>query len=273
MRLGAGPNEGRTLTAGAAGPRRKLIAVVAAAVLIIGGGVAALVGVTQYNAETDRLCEVALGTASDARTAQEASLTAADVALEAVESVELPDGGTSTFYADMSGLDASAATDRAPAVEERPSGAELIAAVVDAQTAIVEADVTDECEDRDQAIAITDASAVATAAAESLDEAVAALGDDFATFQTDESARLAAEKKAAEEAAAAESARLAAEQAAEAERQRQAEQDSYDGGDSYGGGGDGNGGGGGGGGGGLIVPPHGGGGCPPGTTFQGEGCS
>ena len=273
MRLGASPNEGRTLTAGAARPRPKLVAVLTAAVLVIGGGVAALVGVTQYNAETARLCEVALGTASDALETKQVSLSAADNALKAIETTELPDGGTSTLYADMPAVKAAVATDTAVAVEARRSGAEMIAAVVKAQTALVDANVTDECDDRNQAIIITEASAVATAAAESLDEAVVALGDDFATFQVEESARLAAEKKAAEEAAAAEAARLATEQAAEAERQRQAEQDSYDGGDSYGGGGDGNGGGGSGGGGGLIVPPHGGGGCPPGTTFQGEGCS
>ena len=271
--MGASPNEGRALTAAVKRPRRKLVAIVAAAVLVVGGGVAAAVGVTQYNAETARLCEVALVSGAGARTAQEGSLAAAGAALEAVESVELPDGGTSTLYADLPAVEVATGTGTAPAVEARPSGAERIAAVTEAQAVLAEAEVVDECSDRDQATAITEVSDDAAVAVGDLDEAVAALSDDFAAFQVAEAARLAAEKKAAEEAAAEEAARIAAEQVAEGERQRQAEIDAWNRNNSGGGTNNNNNGGGTNNNGGQIIPPNGGGGCPPGTTFQGEGCS
>lgn len=243
-------------------PRRKRTrfwVLLIAAALVAGGGIAAVLSVNAYNAETARLCNVALENAETAHNAAQETVASAADALTAVESTELPDGGTSTAYADRPAVEAAADA------EGRPISAELIEEVSSRRDELAKAKATEQCGDRDQAERLTSDSEATVSDADTLNEATAVLLADFEQFQADESVRIAAEKKAAEEAAAAEAARVAAEQAAAEEAARQAEQ-SYSGGDYTGGssGSDDNSGGGGNGGGGkIIVPPHGGGGCPP----------
>ncbi|PRI10882.1 hypothetical protein [Leucobacter massiliensis] len=267
-----------------AAPRRKRtrfwVPLIAAA-LVAGGGIAAVVSVNTYKAETARLCDVALENAETAHNAaQEAAASATD-ALTAVENTELPAGGTSTAYADRKAVEevkaqkAEGDKPEVKAVPARQSGADFVKDVTDAKAGLAEAEeaLAEACETRDDAEQATAQAKAVTDAAKALDTASTALTEDFALFQADEAARLAAEKKAAEEAAAAEAARQAAEQAAAEEAVRQAaEQQSWDSGNSgnsgnWGGDGGGNPGGGGGsnGGGTQIAPPPGqsGGGCPP----------
>lgn len=253
--------------------RTRLWALLIAAAIVVSGGIAAVVSVNAYSAETARLCDAALENAETAHNAAQEAVASADHALTAVENTELPDGGISTAYADRPAVEATADA------EARPGGAELIEEVTSRRDALAKAIAAEQCGDRDQAARLTSDSGAIVSVVDTLNEATAGLLADFEQFQADESARIAAEKKAAEEAAAAEAARVAAEQAAAEEAARQAEQ-SYSGGDytggssggdgysGGGGGGGGNFGGGGGGGGGMIAPPPGqsGGGCPPGTT-------
>lgn len=242
--------------------RARFWALLIAAALVASGGIAAVIGINAYSTETARLCNVALENAETAHNAAQAAVASATDALTAVDSTELPDGRTSTAYADRPAAEATDDT------EARPSGAALIEDMTSGRDALAKAKAAEQCGDRDQAERLTSDTEATVSDADTLNEATAALLADFEQFQADESARIAAEKKAAEEAAAAEAARVAAEQAAAEEAARQAEQ-SYSGGDYTGGssGGDGNSGGGGNGGGGtIIVPPHGGGGCPPGQT-------
>lgn len=252
--------------------RTRSWALLIAAVLVAGGGIAAVVSVNSYNAETARLCHVALENAETAHNAtQEAAASATD-ALTAVENTELPDGGTSTAYADRKAVEAVKAQKaegdkpEVKAVPARQSGADFVKDVTDVKADLAKAEkaLADACETREDAAAIDAQAKAVTDAAKKLDAASTALTEDFALFQADEAARLAAEKKAAEEAAAAEAARIAAEQAAAEEAARQAEQESWNGGDSGNWGGGGNSGNSGGGGT-QIAPPPGqsGGGCPP----------
>lgn len=268
--------------------RKKIIAIVAAAALVLGGGIAAVVAKQSYDAETLAICEVATSEHAKAVKSAQAAVQAADDALEAVKSTELPDGaGTSTDYAARPGAEAVEAQKaegdkpEVEAVPARPSAAELIedaTAARDALQKLIDEKVA-ECDTRDDAQALDAGADKLSSSAATLDEAVLALTDDFAVFQTEEAARIAAEKKAAEEAAAAaaaaeaEAARIAAEQAAQESWSGGYDDYSYDsgysgGGGGYTGGGGGGGGGGNSGGGGMIAPPPGqsGGGCPPGTT-------
>lgn len=259
--------------------KKKIIAIAAAVALVLGGGIASVVAVSNYNAETQALCVAATEGAAQARTTAKTAQQGADAALEAAEGTTLPESaGTSTKYADRKPVE------EVKAVPARQSGADFVKDVTDAKAELAKAEkaLTDACETREEASAIDAQAKAVSDAAKTLDAASTALTEDFALFQADEAARLAAEKKAAEEAAAAEAARQAAEQAAaeEAVRQAAAQQESwsnsYDDGYYSGGGGDYSGGGGGGGGGGtMIVPPNGGGGCPPGMSQSpnGEGCS
>lgn len=240
--------------------RKRLTVGIVASVLVIGGGIAAVIGVNAYSAETERLCDAALEKAETAHTAARAEIEAADDALTAVESTKLPDGGTSTSYSERPAAETTDNTDA------RPSGAELIEETTSRRDALTEAKDPEQCSDRDQAERITSSSKKTESDTDSLEKAVTKLLTDFEQFQTEETARIAAEKQAAQKAAA-EAQRVAAEEAA-----RQAEQ-SYSGDDytdsGYSGGG-------GGGGGTMIPPPPGqsGGGCPPGMAQSpnGEGC-
>lgn len=256
--------------------RTRSWALLIAAVLVAGGGIAAVVSVNSYNAETARLCHVALENAETAHNAtQEAAASATD-ALTAVENTELPDGGTSTAYADRKAVEAVKAQKaegdkpEVKAVPARQSGADFVKDATDAKADLAKAEkaLADACETREDAAAIDAQAKAVTDAAKKLDAASTALAEDFAIFQADEAARIAAEKKAAAEA---EAARIAAEQAAAEEAARIAAEQAnyyddggyYGGGNSgggdggyYGGGGGGNSGGGGGGT--IIVPPRGG---------------
>ncbi|MBC9944452.1 hypothetical protein ICL81_08010 [Leucobacter sp. cx-328] len=267
-------------SAGAKKNKKAIIAIAAAAALVLGGGVASAVAVNNYNTETQALCVAATDKVAEARTTAKTAQQGADAALAAVEDTTLPESaGTSTKYADRKAVEevkaqkAEGDKPEVKAVPARQSGADFVGDVTDAKEELTKAEkaLADTCETRDNAAASDTQVKAVTDAAKKLDAASTALTEDFALFQADEAARLAAEKKAAEEAAAAEAARIAAEQAAAEEAARQAEQESWD--NSYGGGYDdgyynpGNGGGGGGGnsggGGTIIVPPNGGGGCPP----------
>ncbi len=267
--------------------KKKIIAIAAAAALVLGGGIASAVAVSNSNAETERLCVVATESATQARTTAKTAQQGADAALKAAESTTLPESaGTSTKYADRKAVEevkaqkAEGDKPEVKAVPARQSGADFVKDVTDAKAELAKAEkaLADACETREVATAIDAQAKAVTDAAKKLDSASTALTEDFALFQADEAARLAAEKKAAEEAAAAEAARIAAEQVAAEEAARQAEQESWD--NSYDDGyyNPGNGGGGGnngGGGGTMIEPPNGGGGCPPGMSQSpnGEGCS
>ena len=270
--------------AGAKKSKKKIFAIAAAVALVLGGGIASAVAVSNSNAETERLCVVATESATQARTTAKTAQQGADAALAAVEDTTLPESaGTSTKYADRKAVEAVKAQNaegdkpEVKAVPARKSGADFVKDVTDAKAELTKAEkaLADTCETREDVTAIDAQVTAVTDAAKKLDSASTALTEDFALFQADEAARLAAEKKAAEEAAAAEAARIAAEQAAAEEAARQAEQESWDNSyddDYYGGGG---GGGSTGGGGTMIVPPNGGGGCPPGMSQSpnGEGCS
>lgn len=254
--------------AGAKKNKKAIIAIAAAAALALGGGVASAVAVSNYNTETQALCVAATDAAAQARTTAKTAQQGADAALTAAESTTLPkSAGTSTKYADRKAVEevkaqkAEGDKPEVKAVPARQSGADFIKDVTDAKAELAKAEkaLTDACETREDVTAIDAQIAAVTDAAKKLDAASTALTEDFALFQADEAARLAAEKKAAEEAAAAEAARIAAEEAAAAaawEAEQNSWSNSYD--DDSGGGGNSGGGGGGGGGGTIIVPPHGG---------------
>lgn len=282
-------------SAGAKKNKKAIIAIAAAIALVLGGGVATAVGMSNYNAETQALCVAATEGAAQARKTAQTAQQGADAALKAAEGTTLPESaGTSTNYADRKAVEevkaqkAEGDKPEVKAVPARKSGADFIKDITDAKAELAKAEkaLADTCEAREDAEQVTAQAKAVADAVKTLDAASTALTEDFALFQADEAARLAAEKKAAEEAAAAEAARIAAEQAAAEEAARQAEQSSWDNSydeDYYGGGGNSGGGGVGGGGGGgsnsgggtMIVPPNGGGGCPPGMSQSpnGEGCS
>jgi uncharacterized membrane protein YgcG len=216
-------------------PRKKLFAMLATMVLIAGGITLTSVRVANANAEeTARQCTVALKEGASATTLAAASLAATDSALVAVTSTTLPtDGGPSTAYADRPGapVAAVAATDGVPAVAEiaavpaRLSGADLVGAATTARAALAEIVIPTTCTERDQANHIGTLATTSTVATGTLDTGVTAMTADFAVFQTEEAARIAAEIEAARIAAEIEAARVAAEAeaarvAAEAEAAR-----------------------------------------------------
>jgi uncharacterized membrane protein YgcG len=252
--------------------RKKLFAMLAAVVIIVSGITLTSVGVANANAEeTARQCTVATKNSADATKAAKASLAAVDTALEAVTVLELPEGaGTSTDYAARPGVEAVKvvpaveasdgveAVAGVDAIEARADGAGHIAEATTARAALVKIKFDTKCSDRDHAAALTATVATAKAATKKLETSVTALGSDFAAFQTDEAARIAAEIEAARVAAEIEAARVAAEaeaarvaaEAAEAARvaaNAQAAKKSYsnnsDTGSSYSGGGSSSGGG------------------------------
>lgn len=214
-------------------PRRRLsrrtIAILAAAAVVLAAGAIVSVSATRaYAAETTHQCTLALKAGSAAAHSRATAIATADKDLAAVTSTALPgtDGWTSTKYADrpavkaVKAVPASGGVTAVKAVPARPSGVQFTASVVDARTALVRVKVPTSCTARDEAQTITALAKKSTTAAATLTTRSAALTDDFATFQKDETARVAAEveaaKKAAEAAAAAKAAAEAAAQQAAA---------------------------------------------------------
>lgn len=211
-------------------PRKKLFAMLAAVVLIAGTITLTSVSVANANAEeTARLCAVAFAEGARATKGAEATIAAADTALEAVKTTALPaDAGTSTSYPDrpaVAAVNAVRAVDAGegvvavtgvPAVKARASGTDFIGGVTDARAALVKITISAECIQRDQAEAITASAAKANTATTALDTSVRALTADFNVFQNNEAARIAAEIEAARVAAEIEAVRIAAEAAAAA---------------------------------------------------------
>lgn len=193
--------------------RKKLIAAITAAV-VLAGAAATAAGVSAYSAETNRLCEVALADVAESRKAANGAATLADEALAAAEVTSLPDGGTTATYVERKGAEAVPASDGKDAVEARPSGEELVGEVRTSKVKLVKAarSLPEVCDSRGDADAAQSAAAEAADAADAVTVSVNALEEDFALFQKDEVARLAAEKAAAD--AAAEAARVAEEAAA-----------------------------------------------------------
>ncbi len=226
--------------------RKKLVAILLSGALVVGGGVTAVAVSSAYAAETERLCTVALDAGADALAQGEAATQRAQVALESVKQVELPEGaGTSTDYAARAGAEAIPAVKAAqaegdkpaveakPAVPARPSAQELIKQVADERDALVKTAVPDTCADREVAQGITESAAEVSAQAEQLETSTSVLLDDFEIFQKEEAARIAAEKEAARIAAEQEAARIAAEAAAAEAAAQQAWSESYGGESEY----------------------------------------
>ncbi|MHA6695616.1 hypothetical protein [Homoserinimonas sp. A520] len=112
------------------------------------------------------------------------------------------------------GVESVAAVEAVPA---RASGAEHIASVSFAHGELTKLEFPTTCTEREEAAAITALTVEVKTATRALDTNVTTLLDDFAAFQTEETARIAAEIEAARIAAEAEAARVAAEAAAAAE--------------------------------------------------------
>jgi uncharacterized membrane protein YgcG len=213
-------------------PSRRLVAIITASVLVLAGGIT-LTSVAAANAaaeETARQCTVALKVGASAAKASATAVTSADAALEAVKSIALPTNGwTSTDYAARPGVEAVAPVDAVPAVEAsegveataavaavdavpaRASGAEQITTVTDERAALAKIKIGTKCAERDEAAAISELTAKAKTATAALDTSAQVLVEDFAAFQTEETARIAAEIEAARIAAEIEAARVAAE--------------------------------------------------------------
>ncbi|WP_194088336.1 hypothetical protein [Cryobacterium serini] len=214
----------------------KLIAVLAAGLIVFGGGItASAVGVGSYNAATASICDAVVKTSASAAAKAKTALAASDAALIAVTVLELPvtaegtAAGTSTDYAARGAVESVAAVEAVTAsdgveavagveaVPARASGADLVSDVSASRAALTQTKLATTCTDRDQASALTAQVAQSTTATKVLNAGIAVLMSDFAVFQTDEAARIAAEIEAARvaaEAAAAEAARVAAEAAA-----------------------------------------------------------
>jgi hypothetical protein len=171
-------------------------------------------------------------------------------AVEAVVAVEAAEGVEA-----VTGVDA---------VAERPSGADLISRVSGDRASLAKIKIPTKCIEREDATKITSVTKGAKTATMQLDAGVTILLADFAVFQTEESARIAAEIEAARVAAEAEAARVAA-AAAEAARQAAAARPSTPRGSAGGGGGSS-------GGGGAVTPPRGGGGGLVGPGGGGSVC-
>lgn len=192
--------------------RTLLWAITGVAALAIAGTVTAATVANAEAEETARQCTVATERGSQAAGLFVRSTLDADEVLSAVENTALPgdEGWVSTAFADK------------PAVEDRSSGADLVERVATAKSAVTSIFIPEDCADREDAATIETAADDIDMAVAELDEQVTALTADFALFQEDERARIAAEVEAARIAAEQEAARIAAEQ--EAERQRQATQ-------------------------------------------------
>ena len=198
-------------------PSKRLVVMLAAGLLVVAGGITLTsVGVASAAAdETARQCAVALKDSAAVTTSRTASLAKANAALEAVKSVALPaNAGTSTVNAARPGVAAVKAVPAVEAVAGRASGAELIASVSTARRAPVKIAIPTKCTERDSATKILALTAKSTALTRTLDTSVTVLVADFAVFQVDETARIAAEIEASRVAADAEAARVAAEAAA-----------------------------------------------------------
>jgi hypothetical protein len=186
---------------------------------VLAGGIT-LTAVSVANAtaeEPARQCAVALKDIVRAAKASTASLAKVDETLEQITSVILPgeEAWTSTEYSARAGVDA------VEAVEARASGAEHVASVTDARKALAKIKLPTDWVEREEAVAITALTAEAKTATVTLEASLTALLADFAAFQGEETARIAAEIEAARIAAEIEAARIAAEAAAAAEAERQ----------------------------------------------------
>lgn len=211
-------------------PSKKAIAIIAAiAVLLAGGITITSVSVARADAaETARQCTAALKSGATASQTADASVAAADQALETVTVTALPDtdGWESGVYAERPAVEAVEAVEAVPAAEGvegveaveavagRPSAAELTGAVTDSRDALAAVTIPTTCVERDDAAAITALADDTGAASVRLDEHVAVLAEDFAAFQVEETARITAEKEAARKKAEEEAARKKAEEAA-----------------------------------------------------------
>lgn len=186
--------------------KKIVLANVGAGVLMLGSiGMVAGVAVSQHNAETEALCAAAVTTYADAVAVATAASDEPSGVVADTEDTELPDeAGVSTPYAD-----------RGP--EGGHAGAEhSLSAVTAARAAVAAAEDLEDapaCADRDTATAIAEAAGTLTADARDLENATAALAEDFAEFQEAETARLEAEAEAERVAAEEEAARAAAEEA------------------------------------------------------------
>ena len=204
--------------------RKKLLAMIGAGLLVIAGSVTVIsVGVANAE-ETTRLCAVGLDEGARATTSAKAASKSAETALETVKSTALPGGaGTSANYADRPGVTAIPAVTAVEAsvgveavagvgaVAARASGTDAISDVTSALASLVKVKILTECDDRDQAATISGQVSAAKTATKTLDADVEALTGDFTVFQSDETARIAAEIEAARVAAEVEAARVAAE--------------------------------------------------------------
>ena len=190
-------------------------AVIAVTAVIVIGGVAAGTGVAvAANAETVRQCDVARGKLGKADTAAKKANAAARAAVKGSKTTKLPntDGWTSKKYADK------------PASTAQPkgsSGQDRLGAVASQQKKLQSLATSPLCQTRDDADAVAARASAKVKASARLAAAVTALEDDVATFQADETTRIAAEhaaaaKKAAEEAAAKQAAEAARQSAAAA---------------------------------------------------------
>ena len=214
--------------------RKKLLAMLATVVIIAGGITVTSVSVANANAEeTARLCAVALTDSAGATKKATASIAAADAALAAVKVLELPasagtsvSAGTSTDFAARAGVaavkavpavtasDGVEAVAGVEAVPARASGADLVGDVSASRAALTQTKLATTCTNRDQAASLTTQVAQSATATKALNASIVVLTSDFAIFQTDEAARIAAEIEAARVAAEIEAARVAAEAAA-----------------------------------------------------------
>ena len=181
-------------------PSSRLVAIVVGLLVVAGGATATSVAAANMAAEeAARQCAVALKVGHGVTKVVAATVATADAALETVKGIALPaNGGTSADYA------------------ARAGGSEQIATVNDGRTRLADVRLSAKCSEPDEAAAITAMAKKTAIAADELDTSVAALVDDFAAFQTEETARIAAEIEAARVAAEAEAARVAAEAAAAA---------------------------------------------------------
>lgn len=193
-------------------PARKkktiLIASVTAGVLLLGGGVATAVGVSNYNAETERLCASAIAdhkavAAGVVAKHQQGASAALDGAADAVVQKSVPGA---TAYSKRPEVKA----DSAKKIAARPSAATLVANVKQGSEKLEKAAKTPSCATRDDAASIAKGTKALKSDATALSAASTALVEDVAAFAVDEKKRLAAEKAAAAKKAAEAKAKAAA---------------------------------------------------------------
>lgn len=195
-------------TAPARKKRTILIAGVTAGVLLLGGGIATAVGVSSYNAETERLCAAAI---SDHKAVvdgvvsqnQKGATAALDNAQDAVVLKSVPGANAYSKRAEVK-------ADAAKKIEARPAAATLIADVKQGAEDLSKAAKAPSCSTRDDATSIEKSTKSLKADATALSDAAGALTKDVTAFAVDEKKRVAAEKAAAAKKAAKAKAKAAA---------------------------------------------------------------